>query len=137
MMSQPIKTFENLTSETAPAGGNAITLAPGVAPTYEERHLIEMRARYARAEAMANILTDGLLWVGRQGKRLLAAVKEDFKLRTAEAQLRRMSDRELADIGLCRGDIPFAVHEPVGVTPPVQAGAGTVGAAKENLRSAA
>ena len=43
--------------------------------------------------------------------RLVAAIKADFKLRAAEAQLFRMSDRELADIGLCRGDISFAIRE--------------------------
>ena len=57
---------------------------------------------------MANSLGDAILWLGRQWHRLVAGIKADFKLRAAEAQLFRMSDRELADIGLCRGDITFA-----------------------------
>ena len=58
------------------------------------------------AELMANALGDAVLWMGRQWHRLVAGIKADFKLRAAEAQLLRMSDRELADIGLDRSDIP-------------------------------
>jgi hypothetical protein len=47
MMTQPIRTFEDLTSETAPAGGNANTK---IGFTFDDRRLIELRARYARAE---------------------------------------------------------------------------------------
>ena len=52
----------------------------------------------------------------------LAAIKKDFKLRQAEDQLHRMSDRELSDIGLCRADIAFAVRdaEVEGVMPPIR-----------------
>ena len=108
MMTQPIRTFKDLTSETSPAGGNDFTKR-GL--SHEDRHLLELRARYARAELMANSLGDAILWLGRQWHRLVTAIKADFKLRAAEAQLFRMSDRELADIGLCRGDISFAIRE--------------------------
>ena len=133
MMTQPIQMFENLTSETSPAGGNV----PKFRLSYEERRQAEMRARYARAEMVAEVLTDGLIWVGRQYKRLAAALKEDFKLRAAEAQLLRMSDRELADLGLSRADIPFAVREVVGVAPQIDAVTGDMVPANQNLRSAA
>ena len=120
MMTQPIRTFEDLTSETAPAGGNDITKH---SLSFDDRRLLEMRARYARAELMANSLGDVLLWLGRQYGRLIAGIKADFKLRAAEGQLFRMSDRELADIGLCRSDIPFAVREAaVGVSPQFEHG---------------
>ena len=135
MMTQPIRTFEDLTSETAPAGGNDIAK---LNLSFENRRLLEMRARYARAELMANSLGDVILWLGRQYDRLVAGIKADFKLRAAEGQLFRMSDRELSDIGLCRSDIHFAVREAaVGISPQIDAATGHVTAANQNLRRAA
>ncbi len=135
MMTQPIQMFENLTSETAPAGRKDITK---VGATFEERRLLELRARYARAEFMANSLGDALLWVGRRYSRLVAAVKADFKLRAAEAQLLRMTDRELADLGLARGDIAFAVREAAeGMAPQFDTVTGGMIAANQNLHRAA
>jgi uncharacterized protein YjiS (DUF1127 family) len=97
-----------------------------------------MRARYARAAMVADTLTDAILWIGRQLKRLGAAIKADYKLRAAEAQLLRMSDRELADLGLTRGDISFAIREvPHGVSPQICGATGVVVAANQNLRNAA
>ncbi|MDI1285909.1 MAG: DUF1127 domain-containing protein [Reyranella sp.] len=135
MMTQPIQMFENLTSETAPVGRKDITK---VAFSFEERRLLELRARYARAELMANSLGDALLWVGRRYTRLVAAFKADFKLRAAEAQLLRMTDRELADLGLARGDIPFAVREAAeGIAPQFDTVTGGMIAANQNLHRAA
>ena len=135
MMTQPIQMFENLTSETSPAGGNAIAKTT---LSFEDRRMLEMRARYARAELVANGLADVLLWVGRHYKRLAAPIRTDFKVRAAESQLFRMSDRELADIGLTRGDIHFAIREPApeGIAPEV-AHARATAAANENLRRVA
>ena len=135
MMTQPIQMFENLTSETSPAGGNDIAKTP---LSFEDRRMLELRARYARAELVANGLADVLLWLGRQDNRLVGAIKGDFKLRAAEAQLFRMSDRELADIGLCRGDIHFAIREPAaeGIVPEI-AHTRAVPAVNENLRRVA
>ncbi len=141
MMTQPIQNFENLTSETSPAGGNKIAKTPAPFKTplsFEDRRMLELRARYARAEVVANGLADGLVWLGRQFDRLVAAIKTDIKLRAAEGQLLRMTDRELSDIGLCRGDIHFAVHGPVaeGIVPEI-AHARAVPAVNENLRRVA
>jgi uncharacterized protein YjiS (DUF1127 family) len=136
MMTRPIHLFDSLTSEATPAGGNAHNKTEFA---FNERRLLELRARYARAEMAANLLADGLLWLGRQYKRLAAAIKDDFKLRAAEAQLLRMSDRELSDLGLCRADIPFAVRDAAhGVMPQVVSmGDRAIGGANENLRRAA
>jgi uncharacterized protein YjiS (DUF1127 family) len=135
MMTQPIRTFKDLTSETAPAGGNEIAK---IGFTVDNRRLIELRARYARAEMLANGVGDVLLWFGRQYDRLVAGVKADMKVRAAEAQLHRMSDRELADLGLCRADIAFAVREAAeGVVPQIDGVTGHVVAANQNLRRAA
>ena len=130
MMTQPITIFKDLTSETAPAGGN-------VAKTgfsHEDRRLLELNARYARSQMIANLLSDAILWVAGQYKRGTAALNANFKLRAAEAQLFRMSDRELADLGLCRADIPFAVREAAseGVTPEFESYTAPVVAANRN-----
>ncbi len=135
MMTQPIRTFKDLTSETAPAGGNANSK---FGFTLADRRMIELRARYARAEMLANGIGDAILWVRRQYDRLTAGIKADLKLRAAEAQLHRMTDRELSDLGLCRADINFAVREAAeGVTPAFDHVAGPVAAANQNLRRAA
>ena len=100
--------------------------------------MLELRARYARAELVANGLADALLWLGRQYSRFVGAIKADFKLRAAESQLLRMSDRELADIGLCRGDIHFAIRETAeGVMPEFDGVTHTVIPANQNLRRVA
>lgn len=135
MITQPIQMFENLTSETTPAGRNDIAK---VGFSLGDRQMIELRARYARAELMANALGDTLLWLGRCYDRLVAAIKADFKLRAAEAQLLRMTDRELADLGLARGDIQFAVREAAeGVAPAFDTVTGGLAAANQNLHRAA
>ncbi|MBL6652275.1 MAG: DUF1127 domain-containing protein [Reyranella sp.] len=137
MMTQPIQMFENLTSETSPAGGN-VAKTNKTNLSFEERRMLELRARYARAEMLADGLADGLVWLGRQFKRLIAAIKADFKLRAAETQLFRMSDRELADIGLCRADIHFAVRETAqGVMPEIDHVTHSALPANENLRRVA
>jgi uncharacterized protein YjiS (DUF1127 family) len=138
MMSQPIQIFENLTSETAPAGGNAYvktTLQTG--PITADRRYYELRARYARAELLSNLLGDAVLWMGGKLAALKAAIRADFRLRAAEAQLLRMSDRELADMGLCRSDIAFAVREPEGVMPEIAHVSQGAVPANENLRRVA
>ncbi|MGE0573752.1 DUF1127 domain-containing protein [Reyranella sp.] len=116
MMTQPIRTVNNLSSETSPAGGNDIAKS-SLPLSFEERRLLDLRARYARAEVLANALGDMILSLRRTFGRLTAAIKENYKLRAAETQLNRMTDRELADLGLCRADIAFAVRETQGLRP--------------------
>jgi uncharacterized protein YjiS (DUF1127 family) len=135
MVTQPIQMFENLTSETS-AGGNDLTK---LGFSFDDRRLIERRARYARAALLADVLTEALLWLSRKAKRVVEAVKADYKLRAAEAQLFRMSDRELSDLGLSRAEIPFAVREAQveGVMPEFDAAhAAAVSAANRNERPA-
>jgi len=130
MMTQPIQTFQNLTSETT-AGGNGY--GEYVFP-HADRQRLEREARYARAVFMI----DAGIWLFRLIGRAIAAVKEDFKLRAAEDQLHRMSDRELADLGLCRADIHFAVRESaVGVMPQFDVVTGHATPANQNMRRAA
>lgn len=63
---------------------------------------------------MANtlVLTGGLRSPAQLGlfHRLTAAVRRELRLRRAEAELRWLDDRELADMGLRREDIRAAVR---------------------------
>ncbi len=130
MMTQPITIFKDLTSETAPAGGNV----SNTGFSHEDRHRLELNARYARSQMIAHLLTDAIMWVSGQVQRSRAALKANFQLRAAEAQLYRMADRELADLGLCRADIPFAVREAAseGVSPEFATHTAPVEAANRN-----
>lgn len=139
-MTQPLQMFENLPSETTPAGGNALAK---IGFSAHDRRLIEMDARYARAALIADAVSNSVVWLTAQYKRLVAAAKADFRLRAAEAQLFRMSDRDLADLGLCRADIPFAVREAAaqeaaaGETPLIATAGAASPAANQNLRHVA
>jgi uncharacterized protein YjiS (DUF1127 family) len=108
MMTQPIQTFESLTSETSPAGGNASK-------------------------------TGFAAWAARLFARFGEALKVRYRLHRAEEQLYRMSDRELADLGLCRADIAYAVRQPItGTAPRFDAEAAErMAAANQNVRRAA
>ena len=129
MFTQPIQAIQKLSSEAA--GGNA-DIEYGF--VYADRQRLEREARFARAVFMI----DAVVWLARLVKRAVAAVRTDFKLRAAEAQLYRMTDRELADLGLTRADIPFAVRETVeGVMPQVDAFTGYATPANQNVRRAA
>ena len=135
MMTQPIQKFQKLTSEVS-AGGNDLTK---LGFSSDDRRLFERRARFARAALVADGVAEALLWFGRQAKRVVGAIRADYKLRAAEAQLFRMSDRELADLGLSRAEIPFAVREAQveGIAPLFDAAhAAEVAAANRNERPA-
>lgn len=55
-------------------------------------------------------MTGLFIRLGRQAKIHVARIKADRTLRGAEAQLLGMSDHELADLNICRSDIPVAVR---------------------------
>jgi len=133
MMSQPIRIFESLTSEPVATD----VAAPKLVFSFEERARLEARARYARAEMVSETAVDAILWIGRQVKAVIAKIKAHGQMRAAEDHLRRMSDRELADLGLTRSEIEYAVRtQASGVAPKIGAPATAV-AANQNLRHAA
>ena len=128
MMTQPIRNFKDLSSQTAPAGGNEFD------PTLDQAGRLAVHAGIARTELVAR----SLLWFTRRWRRLVDAIREDFRVRAAESQLYRMTDRELADLGLARTDIPFAVRQVAyGVAPELGGFEGSVSAANHNMRRAA
>jgi uncharacterized protein YjiS (DUF1127 family) len=134
MMTQPIRTFETLASE--PMTGTIA--APKLALSFDERRRLEARARYARAEAVSTAIVDAGFWIVGKIKALVSAYKAEMALRASEDQLRRMSDRELADLGLSRAEIEFAVRRVAeGVAPVIAAPATSAAAANQNLRNAA
>ena len=134
MMTQPIRTFETLASE--PTTGTFA--APKLALSFDERRRLEARARYARAEAFSEAIVNAGFWLVGRVKALVAAYKADMATRASEDQLRRMSDRELADIGLSRSDIEYAVRAHAeGVAPAIVSPSLTAAAANHNLRNAA
>src|SRR5262245_7727342 len=71
MMTQPIQKFQKLTTEVS-AGGNDLTR---LGFSFDDRRLAERRARFARAAVLADGVTEGLLWLGRQAKRFFDAIK--------------------------------------------------------------
>jgi uncharacterized protein YjiS (DUF1127 family) len=62
---------------------------------------IELRARLARAEMFADLF----IAVGRMVRALAGRAVARWRDAGARAELAAMTDRELADIGLTRGDI--------------------------------
>ncbi|HYC65692.1 MAG TPA: DUF1127 domain-containing protein [Reyranellaceae bacterium] len=133
MMTQPIRSFEALTSEPAATK----VAAPKIVLGFDERARLEARARYARAEMVSEAAVDAVLWIGRQIKAVVAKIKANGQARVAEDYLRRMSDRELADLGITRSDIQYAVRTPAGVAPKIAAPANSAAPANQNLRHAA
>jgi hypothetical protein len=135
MKSEAIQTFEILTSEIETME-QAKAFKMGL--TFEDRERLEMRARTARAEMIAGHIVDGILWVRTQFHRFGAWFKAGQRLRIAERQLMSMDDRMLADLGLTRGDVPFAVRRAAeGDAPQFDEVTGYVAPANQNLRHAA
>ena len=52
-----------------------------------------------------------LVWLGRLVDRLVAAAIVRHQRQAELAALHRFSDRELRDIGICRGEIDYALDE--------------------------
>jgi uncharacterized protein YjiS (DUF1127 family) len=135
MKSEAIQTFEILTSEIETME-QAKAFKMGL--TFEDREMLEMRARTARSEMIAGHIVDGILWIGAQFHRLGAWLKAGQRLRVAERQLMSMDDRMLADLGLTRGDVRFAVRRAAeGDAPQFDEVTGYVAPANQNLRRAA
>lgn len=64
------------------------------------------RAEAMRAQAMADMIVDGIDGVRRVVKAVARKVADYIEYRRTFAALAAMTDRELDDIGITRGDIP-------------------------------
>jgi uncharacterized protein YjiS (DUF1127 family) len=68
--------------------------------------------RYPLATARNRTSVAGfLVWLGRLVDRLVAAAIARHHRQAELAALGQFSDRELRDIGICRGEIPFGLEE--------------------------
>jgi uncharacterized protein YjiS (DUF1127 family) len=52
-----------------------------------------------------------LAWLGRLADHLVAAAIARHERQMQQSALRQFSDRELKDIGICRGEIDYGLHE--------------------------
>jgi uncharacterized protein YjiS (DUF1127 family) len=136
MITRPIQVSSNLTREAAVRGADT-----GYAV---RRGLISGRPPQQEAGTRRVLfLIDAGLWLASALKRWGSALRANARMRAAEQQLYRMSNRELSDLGLCRGDIAVAVREgtvrdaATGVMPQVEAFAGYALPANQNMRQAA
>jgi uncharacterized protein YjiS (DUF1127 family) len=68
--------------------------------------------RYPLATARNGSSVGGfMVWLGRLVDRLVAAAIVRHQRQAELAALRQLSDRELKDIGICRGEIDYALGE--------------------------
>ena len=68
--------------------------------------------RYPLATARNRSSVGGfMVWLGRLVDRLVAAAIVRHQRQAELAALRKLSDRELKDIGICRGEIDYALDE--------------------------
>lgn len=100
-----------MTTPTTTAGGSTPDLSPQVSQQdsaqYSSQDSIEIlaAAQKLRSEEVGRVVTIAARVIGRTIKPVLRAINEFFTRRQEMAELMRLNDRELADIGLSRGDL--------------------------------
>ena len=67
------------------------------------------RAHALRSDAFARLFKSAATGLGRTVRALYGGLKESHDRRRAISELRRLSDRTLADIGIDRSQIPYVV----------------------------
>jgi uncharacterized protein YjiS (DUF1127 family) len=67
---------------------------------------IELAARRTRPETIASALMRAAAAIGQAVSGLMAAIRDRHARRKTYAELMALTDRELSDIGLSRGDVP-------------------------------
>lgn len=105
------------TSNTGPTSGSAPGLSAQVSQQDTGQDSIEIlaTAQKLRSEEVGRVVTIAARFVGRTLGPVFRAISEFFGRRQEMAELMRLNDRELADIGLSRGDLYAArrAHERV------------------------
>lgn len=104
-----------MTTQTNTAGGSTPDLP--LQESHQDSIEIVAAAQKLRSEEVGRFVTIAARFVGRTFRAVLRAVSEFFSRRHELAELMRLNDRELADIGLSRGDLYAArrSHERVHV----------------------
>jgi uncharacterized protein YjiS (DUF1127 family) len=84
--------------------------------SHDFQHRTMTDARRQQAMAMSDTFGSLYASVAKFAKNVVASVTQAVKQATQMAELSRLSDRQLADIGIKRSDIPQVVMgEPVGL----------------------
>ncbi|MBX3455769.1 RSP_7527 family protein [Ferrovibrio sp.] len=104
-------------ADLARAGFAALKQALAAKPAVEEQPWerplsfaeIEADVRFQRAEAIAEVIYQISHLIGTGARKLFAWLQYGSPRQAAMAELYGMPDRDLKDMGLCRGDIPAAV----------------------------
>lgn len=84
--------------------------------THEDTMAIVAAAQTLRSEAVGKYVSTAARYVRQKLQPVLRPVSEFFTRRQEMVELMRLNDRELADIGLSRGDL-YAAHRGRTLTP--------------------
>lgn len=77
--------------------------------SHEEMYSIIVAAERERARVIAEMLQEAIIFVGKMVSPITRAIKNKLIVAEAKHNLYNMSNRQLADIGISRGDIEFVV----------------------------
>jgi len=100
-----------MTTQTASTGGSAPDLSAQVSQqdsaqnSAQDSMEVLAAAQKLRSEEVGRVMTITIRFIGRTLGPVFRAIREFFGRRREMAELMRLNDRELADIGLSRGDL--------------------------------
>ena len=100
-----------MTTQTKTTGGSTPDLS--LQESHQDSIEIVAAAQQLRSEEVGRIVTIAARFIGRTFRAVLRPISEFFTRRHEMAELMRLNDRELADIGLSRGDIYAARRDRV------------------------
>ncbi len=98
-----------MTTQTSATGGQMPELTPQ--DSHQDAIEILTAAQTLRSKEVGKIVAVAARFIGRTLRLALRPINEYFTRRYEIAELMRLNDRELADIGLSRGDIYAARHD--------------------------
>ena len=104
-----------MTTQTTTNGGSAPDFSAQVSlqDWHQDSMEILAAAQKLRSEAVGRFLTSATRYVGQKLQPVVRSINGFFTRRHEMAELMRLNDRELADIGLSRGDIYAARRDRV------------------------
>ncbi|MCS6853538.1 MAG: DUF1127 domain-containing protein [Elioraea sp.] len=102
----------------------AIEIFPSLSPSRRAMEVEEIRlaAIRARDEAIARAIASAARWLWTMARKAVVVLLTYPRRRALYNQLNAMTDRELADIGLTRGDLARVFDPDVATPPPGPAG---------------
>ncbi len=100
-----------MTTQTSATGGSAPDLSFQDSP--QDAKAVIDAAQALRSEEVGKFIGTAAGFIGRTFRSVLRSISEYFTRRHEMAELMQLNDRELADIGLSRGDIYAARRDRV------------------------